>query len=106
MPSPIATYVPEVPPDALRCANGKLKVPAPSAPVAILLAKMDEFSDVSEMVWKAILGPLEANPQLVADMSALTRPRVIFTIDGPAQRKSKGKTWRIPFTAYLLDMRR
>jgi hypothetical protein len=35
-------------------------------------------------------------------VSALGRPLVLYTIDGPAEEK--GKSWRVLFTAYLAEV--
>ncbi|HEY4238337.1 MAG TPA: hypothetical protein VGM88_00900 [Kofleriaceae bacterium] len=102
MPSPLATYVVSVPAGALRCTDGKLKIEAANAPVAVLVAKMPESSELSAQVWEAILEAFNNDASLVAAASSFARPRVIYTLDGAAEKK--GKTWRVPFTAYLLDM--
>lgn len=44
----------------------------------------------------------EEDAALVTAVSALGRPRVLSTVDGPAEEK--GKSWRVPFTAYLAEV--
>ncbi len=101
MSSPLATYVVSVPAGALRCTSRRLKIDAPNGAVAVLIAKMPEATELSAVIWHCILKAFDEDESLVSAASALVRPRVVYTIDGAAEKK--GKSWRVPFTAYLAD---
>lgn len=70
--------------------------------MALLVAKFPQYQELSNLIWEAIMDAFEEDEALVTSVSALARPRVLYTIDGPAEEK--GKSWRVPFTAYLADV--
>lgn len=93
-------WLEHVPPSAIPCGQGVLRVTAESAVLARSLATLADSAFVNGQVSGAVNAALRSAPDLARALSRLPTPELAYSLDTPSQ--GEPGVWEIPFRAFAL----
>jgi hypothetical protein len=100
--SAMIIYMVSPPPSAVRVGQGQLDMTAPSEALAKFFARMVGAGNIGDVVHRAMVEGLSADPQLLERVSKMEQPLIAYTTGTPLSLGG-GHQWRVPFTAYVVD---